>query len=322
MTESTGEQPASDGVEPGESEASEGPAALAAAPPTAKPPAKPWRPPVLLVAVAVVLLFLFVQCGLGSVVSVGQIIVAALRDSPLPMSISAGWLSVVNMLSFFIVVTVGVLASRQRLRDLFPMALPNPLLLLPMILSVIGVSLVMSEVDNVTRTILPMPDVVTAMFSQLLGGSVITSFVALVLVAPFTEELLFRGLILRTLVERYSPLLAIVISAFLFAVLHMNPWQFANPIALGLLLGWWCWRTRSLWPGLLGHAVTNGMAWYMSNFEVPFDVPGYTGEFGAEVAHQPWWFTGIGLGLAAGGVLVTWLIFRFIGPIRTSRRDA
>ena len=275
-----------------------------------EPPPRPWRPPALLFAVAIFLLAVVLQCGVGTVYAIALMLIGGVRGSGFDGGITAEALCVINVLSFGIVAVAGVLASRRRLWDVFPMAIPSPLLLIPMVASVVGLSMVMSEVDNLVRAVLPMPPGVAAFFAQILGGSVVASFLALVIVAPLTEELLFRGLILRTLLQRYSPLLAIGVSAFLFAVLHMNPWQFINPLAVGALFGWWCWRTRSLWPGLVGHAAMNGMAWYYSNFEAPFDIPGYTGEFGDAVTHQPLWFTGLGSGVFGVGLVATWVVFQ------------
>lgn len=84
---------------------------------------------------------------------------------------------------------------------------------------------------------------------------------ALAAVTPaICEELLFRGLLLRTLLRRHSPALAIGASASTFALLHWTPEaaaRVAPTFVLGLLLGWVVWRSRSLWMGMLVHGVYN-----------------------------------------------------------------
>ena len=82
-------------------------------------------------------------------------------------------------------------------------------------------------------------------------------------IGPFAEELLFRGAVLPSLLkwDRISgkPWLAIVISAALFSLAHMNPAQMPFAFLLGLLLGWLYYRTGSLLPGLVIHVINNSL---------------------------------------------------------------
>lgn len=80
--------------------------------------------------------------------------------------------------------------------------------------------------------------------------------------APVLEEMLFRGLILRGLLTRYPPSVAIIHSAALFGLAHLNIYQFTVGFSTGLLLGLAWQRTRSLWPCMLLHAGFNaGVVW-------------------------------------------------------------
>jgi len=80
---------------------------------------------------------------------------------------------------------------------------------------------------------------------------------------PFAEELLFRGAVLPSLLnwDRISgkPWLAIVFSAALFCLAHLNPAQMPFAFMLGLLLGWLYYRTGSLLPGLVIHVINNSL---------------------------------------------------------------
>ena len=82
-------------------------------------------------------------------------------------------------------------------------------------------------------------------------------FLAAVVVAPLIEEAVYRGFILGGLLRRYSAPTAILVSAVLFALAHLNPYQFVTAFSGGLLLGWIYVRTRSLWPCVILHALTN-----------------------------------------------------------------
>ncbi len=87
------------------------------------------------------------------------------------------------------------------------------------------------------------------------------------LLAPLAEEIVFRGTALRSLLaSRLSPLAAIVISALLFAVAHLNPAQMPHAFLVGLLLGWMYWRTGSILPGMAYHWANNSAAYVLYAF--------------------------------------------------------
>lgn len=93
-------------------------------------------------------------------------------------------------------------------------------------------------------------------------------YVAIGILAPLAEEVVFRGAILRTLLDMMSKKnhwVAIMISAALFGVVHGNTAQFVNALLMGLLLGWMFFRTKSLVPGILLHWVNNTVAYVMAN---------------------------------------------------------
>ena len=86
------------------------------------------------------------------------------------------------------------------------------------------------------------------------------------LLAPFAEELVFRGAVLRSLLRWNSnQWIGIALSALLFAVIHMNPAQMPHAFLIGLLLGWMYWRTDSIVPGVVYHWVNNTVAYVLYN---------------------------------------------------------
>lgn len=92
-------------------------------------------------------------------------------------------------------------------------------------------------------------------------------YLAIGLLAPVSEEIVFRGAILRNLLS--SPRLpvwaAIALSAFFFALIHMNPAQMPHAFVIGLLLGWMYWRTGSILPGVAYHWANNSVAYVFYN---------------------------------------------------------
>jgi len=93
----------------------------------------------------------------------------------------------------------------------------------------------------------------------------VSGIISIVIGAPFMEELMFRGAIEgHFLRQGKSPWFAILISGLFFGLYHMNPAQIPFAFLLGCLLGWLYYRTGSLWPGILCHAVNNGLAVILS----------------------------------------------------------
>jgi membrane protease YdiL (CAAX protease family) len=81
--------------------------------------------------------------------------------------------------------------------------------------------------------------------------------------------MLFRGVILRSFLQQYSRTTALLWSSLLFALAHLNAYQFFTALILGIVLGWLYERTRSLWPSILLHAAFNTFVTYLANAETP-----------------------------------------------------
>ena len=88
---------------------------------------------------------------------------------------------------------------------------------------------------------------------------VFLTVVMVVIVGPFVEELLFRGVLLTALDERFGGVAAILVSAPVFAMLHGSLWSFVPLTFLGVALGWLTLSRRSLWPAVVLHAAYNGV---------------------------------------------------------------
>lgn len=90
--------------------------------------------------------------------------------------------------------------------------------------------------------------------------TVYVDLAASVIIAPFCEEIFFRGFVLPGLLHDLSPLWAVIISAALFAVAHADPGSFVPLFAIGLCLGFLRWRTGSTWAGISLHMLNNLLA--------------------------------------------------------------
>lgn len=100
-------------------------------------------------------------------------------------------------------------------------------------------------------------------FSNPQGLELLMIFVAIVILAPLAEELLFRGFIFQGLRRRlpFWPT-AIIVSA-LFGLVHFQINVGLDVFALSLVLCWLRERTGSLWPGIMLHATKNLLAFLL-----------------------------------------------------------
>ena len=140
-----------------------------------------------------------------------------------------------------------------------------------------------------------MYDLVMETMKQMTGGPLWSSFLVTALMAPFFEEWLCRGMILRGLLAggKMKPVWAIVISALFFALIHMNPWQALNAFILGLLMGWIYYRTGSLWLTMLIHFVNNGTAVILSQIDSLKDY-----EYWIDILGHTWYYVAFAVALA------------------------
>ncbi len=122
------------------------------------------------------------------------------------------------------------------------------------------------------------------------------AFITICVIAPLIEEMLFRGIILRGFLACYSSHTAILLSAILFALAHLNIYQIPVAFILGVFSAWLFVRTQSLWPSIIAHAIYNSGAFWMTVNSVPLN--------NSKLA------TVFSLGISVAGVYCLYLIFR------------
>ena len=80
-----------------------------------------------------------------------------------------------------------------------------------------------------------------------------------IIVAPIFEELLFRGIILNGLLNKYknNSKKAIIYSAIIFGMVHLNIPQGINAFIAGIILGFIYYYTKSMKLSIFAHFVNN-----------------------------------------------------------------
>lgn len=80
-----------------------------------------------------------------------------------------------------------------------------------------------------------------------------------VILAPIGEELVYRGIVLRC-TAKISQRFAIFLSAFIFGIMHGNPYQFLLGFLLGIPMAMITIKTGSIIPSIICHMAANIMA--------------------------------------------------------------
>ena len=92
------------------------------------------------------------------------------------------------------------------------------------------------------------------------GSSLGLELLGSALITPFLEELLHRGVVFGRLRRRMSLWPAVVLSAFVFAVLHFNIVQFIYAFLLGVALAIFVEKTGKVYPAIIAHMLANAIA--------------------------------------------------------------
>lgn len=94
----------------------------------------------------------------------------------------------------------------------------------------------------------------------------VIDFLAVVLMAPLVEELLFRGVIYDALCTFVPAGAAVVFQAMLFGSTHGTLLWILYSTLIGCVLGYVRKRTDSLWPCILMHGAFNGSSYLFTWF--------------------------------------------------------
>jgi membrane protease YdiL (CAAX protease family) len=155
------------------------------------------------------------------------------------------------------------LMSTFRLQGISPATLRDTLFI------GLGVSVLIDELDRLVALLFPLPEGIARGMEFLTFATPFEALLVVggaVLVAPLVEEVVFRGFFQGQLEEGFRDVTrAVLFSALLFTVLHFNPWWSLQIYLLGMVLGYLAWRTGSIWPSFVVHALNNSLALWFAN---------------------------------------------------------
>jgi sodium transport system permease protein len=162
-----------------------------------------------------------------------------------------------------------VLAAHLRklnFRDTFRLK-PVPWQLIPAVLliTVGALPLVSAMVDLLSPLLFPnWKEFLEVMQKSITAKNFGVSNVGMVILISLSpgicEEILFRGFILSGLRKSLKAWPAILLTALLFAAFHFSAHRLLPTFTLGVIMGWLCVRSGSIFPAMLFHLFNNGLA--------------------------------------------------------------
>ena len=85
-------------------------------------------------------------------------------------------------------------------------------------------------------------------------GLAIATACLLIVIAPFAEEIFFRGFLYQSFRNSFGVWPGAILSGLVFGVIHFEFFKLVQLAILGVILALLFERTRSLWPPIMLHA--------------------------------------------------------------------
>ncbi|MBW2735973.1 MAG: CPBP family intramembrane metalloprotease [Deltaproteobacteria bacterium] len=204
-----------------------------------------------------------VDPGQAAMVLMAVMALVVLVGTPLQSRNIIGGLLVTEWVLILMPVAVLVFFARLPVADALRWRRPAHVAWAGAILAgLVGWYVVGTLVEQLQERFLPMPkEMLEAMHRALFATQrpLALDLFALAISPAICEELLFRGVVLRS--SHRLPLWAQVASnAVLFGLFHLSIYRFASTAALGAVLTLIAVRSGSVLPGMLFHAINNAIA--------------------------------------------------------------
>lgn len=161
-------------------------------------------------------------------------------------------------------------------RVLFPFKKPKIQLLLLTLLFTFSADILMEYLTSLTDFFLPAENLAKQAMENVLTIDSRADFILKLLVLSFLpgfcEEILVRGYCQVSLQARYGLRYGILIAAFIFALLHQNPWYFHLYFLLGAMFSFLMGGSKNLVYPILAHILNNAFTLSFHARQIAFPV--------------------------------------------------
>jgi hypothetical protein len=154
------------------------------------------------------------------------------------------------LISDALVIILLIAIRYCKAKELFQLV-PKDIFIISLIFGICG----MFAVDMIAEP-LDIPNVLADQFKDL--SKSIMGFLAICIIGPVMEEMMMRRVILTEMSKLTNSMWGgIIISALMFAVIHLNPIQVVFALPAGIILGWLYCKTGSLFVPICLHILNN-----------------------------------------------------------------
>ncbi|MDF2119333.1 CPBP family intramembrane metalloprotease [Roseiarcaceae bacterium H3SJ34-1] len=182
------------------------------------------------------------------------------------MGVNGFLLSIVTIVGAPVWIAVMVLASRRRgwrAADYLALVMPSRGQLLFGLLCMVPLLVAFDVLSYATGHDVVPPFMSETYKSAAASGSLVLFFVAVVIIAPVSEEIVFRGFLFRGLNASFLGVAGtLAVTSVAWALMHIQyDWLgIAQILLIGLLLGWLRWASGSTVLTITLHMMTNFIA--------------------------------------------------------------
>ncbi len=174
--------------------------------------------------------------------------------------LSNTWISFIsNLCVTAFIFFYGYKKSQNKFSNIFALKRFNPALIFSLVIILPALQYLIGFLNTGVEKILPAPEWFWELFEKIIENrfGFLGAVFKVAILAPIIEETLFRGIIMHGFMRNYKNWYSIVISALMFSIYHLNPWQMPYTFFLGLLLGWLMVRSQSLTLCIIAHSLNN-----------------------------------------------------------------
>jgi membrane protease YdiL (CAAX protease family) len=133
-----------------------------------------------------------------------------------------------------------------------------------------SMSIVGDELDRLVSMVIPAPEFLAELSAALQIHSMldfVVLFTGAVIAAAFIEESIIRGFLQKSLETHQDVTKAVIYASLAWTIIHGMLYWAIQIFLLGILLGILAWRSNSIFPSAIGHAINNTLALIFNNIQ-------------------------------------------------------
>ena len=216
----------------------------------------------------------------GAIIVIGIVItiITTFLGSPISLDSINRIFYIIGGILFFAIPTIYIRFKNYDIISLFRLKPVSSEVIQLSILVGLTIGIVGDEIDRLVQIVIPMPEFMRELLQAMVANSMfdwIILILGTVIIAAFGEELLFRGFLQVTLEKKGDVTRAVILASLSWTLIHANPFWAVQIFIMGVIIGFLAWRTDSVFPGIIVHAINNFLALLFLNLKLETELEWY-----------------------------------------------